>query len=187
MSRRWEKLSSVVTFSDRWLTVHSHSYRLPEGQIIEPFHVVDRADWVHIVALTDDMQAVLVREFRAGVDDVVTGFPGGMIEPGEDVLAAAARELREETGYECREWHVLTRAYANWANQSNQITFLLGLGAQETSQQSLDPGEDIAVLRKPWAQLLDEATIEPVHAFHLSAYFLVEQFLKQRKNPISGA
>ena len=56
-------------------------------------------DWVNVLALTPDARLVLVRQFRFGIDDFSLEIPGGVIETGEDPVAAGLRELREETGY----------------------------------------------------------------------------------------
>ena len=58
--------------------------------------VIDAPDWVNVVALTPDHRLVLVRQFRYGTDDFSLEIPGGIIEAGEDCIAAGVRELREE-------------------------------------------------------------------------------------------
>jgi 8-oxo-dGTP pyrophosphatase MutT (NUDIX family) len=63
------------------------------------FVVLDSADWVNVIALTDDEQVVLIEQFRHGIEEVTLEIPGGMVDPGEDPLSAGLRELREETGY----------------------------------------------------------------------------------------
>ncbi len=178
MVKPWELLGSRVSFEDRWLTVQSRSYRLPDGQVVEPFHVVQRSDWVQVIALTDDNQIVLTREFRAGIGQVITDLPGGMVDATDaDPLAAAARELREETGFECRDWRLLGSPWAGWANQTNRAHFALGLGAQRTASPSLDASEDIAVIIRPWAEFVREAAGGQGQAYHLAALFLAQRAL----------
>ncbi|MGV8409618.1 NUDIX domain-containing protein, partial [Pseudomonas aeruginosa] len=54
---------------------------------------------VMVVAMLDAEHAVLVEEYCAGVDEYQLSLPKGLVEPGEDILAAANRELKEEAGY----------------------------------------------------------------------------------------
>src|SRR5690606_29783356 len=54
---------------------------------------------VMVVAMRDDCHALLVEEYCGGTDDYQLSLPKGLVEPGEDVLAAANRELKEEAGY----------------------------------------------------------------------------------------
>jgi len=63
------------------------------------FFVLGCADWCNIVALTDDNQVVMVRQFRYGRGEETLELPGGMVDPSDpSPLEAARRELLEETG-----------------------------------------------------------------------------------------
>ena len=95
----WQLLDSTYAFRDRWLSVRSDTVRLPNGKTLSPYHVVEVTDWVNVVAITTDRRLVLVRQFRAGSGRDSLETPGGLLNPGEDPLAAGARELLEETGY----------------------------------------------------------------------------------------
>ena len=63
------------------------------------FFVVDTLDWVNVVARTTAGELVLVRQYRHGTETFTLEIPGGCVDPGEDPADAAAREVREETGY----------------------------------------------------------------------------------------
>src|SRR3954470_2262675 len=63
------------------------------------FYVMHLADAVNVIALTPDDRMLFVRQFRAGSGRDSLEPPGGLLDPGEDPCAAAARELLEETGY----------------------------------------------------------------------------------------
>lgn len=80
----------------KYLSVRTRTYVMPDAS---------RSDWdilegnrtVAVVALTDDHLVVLTRQFRPGRDGVLLELPGGIVDDEEDVIDAAARELREET------------------------------------------------------------------------------------------
>lgn len=111
------------------------------------FYVMDCPDWVNVIALTEDDEVVLVQQYRQGIDDVTLEIPGGMLDPGEDPLAAGRRELREETGYSAGEGAVIGTIDPNPALQSNRCHTVLFWGVRPDGFQSMDPHEEIAVRR----------------------------------------
>jgi ADP-ribose pyrophosphatase len=75
--------------------------------------VLTTPPWCNVIALTQDNQMVLVRQFRFGVREVTLEVPGGMVDPGEDHEAAVKRELQEETGYTSDDWTYLGACQQN--------------------------------------------------------------------------
>jgi ADP-ribose pyrophosphatase len=96
----WELLSERPR-TDGWLPINTRTYRMPDGTVSDWDIHTTGFTTVGVLALTDDDRVVLTRQFRPGPAAVVHDLPGGIVDPGEDVLAAAVRELREETGYSC--------------------------------------------------------------------------------------
>jgi ADP-ribose pyrophosphatase len=94
---RWEKLGERTLYKG-WRHILGRRFRLPNGDELE-FEVKVEAPTAVVLALRDDGQVVLVREFRPGLEESLLELPGGEIEAGEDPLHAASRELLEETGY----------------------------------------------------------------------------------------
>ncbi len=93
----WEPLGERM-LHDGWRTVVGRRFRTPDGEERE-FEVLVEPDTAVIVALTERDEVVLVREYRPGPLESLLELPGGIVDPGEEPLAAAARELLEETGY----------------------------------------------------------------------------------------
>lgn len=93
----WELLSERPrTFG--WLPITTRTYRMPDGSVSD-WDIHNGLRTVAVLALTEEGSVVLARQFRPGPSAIVLDLPGGIVDPGEDVLAAAARELLEETGY----------------------------------------------------------------------------------------
>lgn len=132
-----------------------HDYRIfttgfveaahPRTGAIKRFSLIECADWVNVIALTGDERVVLLRQFRPGTSRVCLEIPGGMIEPGEDPCAAAARELAEETGYTGTSWELIGKVAPNPAIQNNTLYTVLARGAALTRPPAPDDGEVLAV------------------------------------------
>lgn len=106
--RPWKTLArrSLLTRSP-WLEVGEERVALPDGREVDGFLWLRSRDFAAIVAVTSRDEIVLVRSYKHGPRTVALAVPAGYIEDGEAPLAAAQRELREETGYESEEWSSL--------------------------------------------------------------------------------
>jgi ADP-ribose pyrophosphatase len=108
--------------------------------------VIESEDWVNVVALTPGKKIVLVEQYRFGTGKVSLEVPAGVVDPGESPFETARRELLEETGYRSDHWKPVGRVESNPAFMNNECHFWLATDATRTGRQSLDEGEDIAVV-----------------------------------------
>ena len=88
----------------RFLRVELHQVEWPNGKIIDDWAWIITPDYVNIVTETEDGRLLCFRQVKYAVDGPSLAIVGGYKEPGEEALAAAQRELREETGFEAAEW-----------------------------------------------------------------------------------
>ena len=76
----WEEVSTEHIIRDEWIDFRRSAYRLPDGNVFEPFYSYSRRDYVIIVASDCDGNYLCVRQFRQGVREVTTEFPAGGLE-----------------------------------------------------------------------------------------------------------
>lgn len=94
----------TVLDNGRYLKVEHHEVLLPDGTIIPDWPVVITPDYVNMLARDTSDRFVLFRQTKYMAPAMRLAPPGGYVEPGEDPLLAAQRELLEETGYTAPEW-----------------------------------------------------------------------------------
>lgn len=144
MSEPWEVLDSYQHADYVIFKARIDTLRSPQGAQGD-FIILECPEWVNVVALTEDRQAIMVRQFRHGVRAAGLEFPGGMVDPGESPFTAARRELLEETGYEARAWKELGFVHPNPATQTNRCWTYLATGCRRVAELRLDTTEELTV------------------------------------------
>ncbi len=111
---------------------------------VATFECLKRPDTTTIFPVLPDGRILLSKQLQPDrVRPFVHAF-GGQIEDGEDVMDAAARELREESGYAAKKW-TLWKAYQPYSKIDWALYVFIAHGAEKVAGQDLDPGEKIDV------------------------------------------
>ena len=136
-------ISSEQRFEGRVFRVRSDCVRYPDGAE-HTVDVVEHGGSAAIIALTADDAIVLVRQYRHPLRREVWEIPAGRLDPGEDPVEGALRELREETGYTAGSARSLG-AVAMTPGYSDELIHFVHAQRLQPGEQSLDDDERIAV------------------------------------------
>lgn len=142
---------SETVLQGSFLHVKRDWVQLPDGQQAEREYLVHPGA-VMIVPLLDDGRVLLERQYRYPLHRAMIEFPAGKLDAGEDSFVCAQRELREETGYQAREWSRagVLHPVISYATEFIDIWFARGLTQGE---RSLDDGEFLDVIACSPAEL----------------------------------
>ena len=143
-------LDGEEVYSGRLLKVHRDRVRLPDGsETLREY--IRHPGAVVILALLEDGQVVLERQFRYPHGRVFVELPAGKRDAGEDPAACARRELQDETGYVAKEWRRLGVIHNAIAYSDEAIELWLARGLEMRSPK-LEPGEFLEVFTLPLAE-----------------------------------
>jgi len=144
---------------------------LPNGKPLEAV-VLEFRSWANILAVTKEREAVLIRQYRHGVQDVLWEIPGGVVEDDEHPAEGVKRELLEETGYLASSVVQVGKFYPNPALQTNTMYCFLALDVEKAGEQHLDDGEQIEVHLIPLDEVVAMAKRgEFSHALQVAVLF----------------
>ena len=145
----------VVLHQPPYLSVENHTVELPDGRLIENWAWLVTPDFINVVAVTEEGSWLLFRQTKYAVQGTSLAPVGGYLEPGEDPLAAAQRELLEETGYAADEWIGLG-AYAIDGNRgAGNGHLFLARGARLAGPTHADDLEEQELLLLSRAEVAD--------------------------------
>lgn len=183
MRQKPEVLASEIVASSRLFRVEQLELRFSNGVERTYERLVGKGAGygaVMVVAMADAEHAILVEEYCAGIDAYELSLPKGLVEPGEDVLAAANRELKEEAGFGARKLEWLTELSLSPGYMSQKIQVVL---AQDLYEESL-PGDEPEPMGKALVKLNELAELAANPKFSegraLAALYLARDVLAKR-------
>lgn len=169
----WRTTASQYLIEDEWICLRSDNCVTPSGSPVQPYYVLEYPPWVTIVPVTKAGELVLVRQYRHAMGEILLELPGGGFEAEDGTsIAAAERELAEETGYTGKDFREIAQFAPNPASHTNVSHIVIGLDLERTAPQDLDDSEEIDVELMPLDQVISElAKGSFLHATHVAALY----------------
>ena len=176
----WTIEESRYVVKDEWLSVRADTCRMPNGQIVTPYYVIEYPTWVNVVALTAKQDVILVKQYRHGIKKTVLELPGGAVMPtNETPLDAIQREFLEETGYMSDHFIETGRVCPNPACHTNYAHCFLARNARFEAKPEPDATEQIEVVLMPLDEVRGMVNRgELLQALHISSFFFAMRKLE---------
>lgn len=146
------QISTELAYDGHFLKVQRDTIRLPDGKI-STREYIKHPGAVVILPLFDDGSILVERQFRYPMDQVFIEFPAGKIDPHEDPLDCAKRELQEETGYTATDWKFVATIHNAIAYSNEHLDIFLARGLT-AGESKLDDGEFLETFKASISDML---------------------------------
>lgn len=145
--KKWRLIKSNYLLDNKWLKVRQDEVELSNGIVIPDYFVVESHRVVMLV-VEKAGKLLFVRQYKHGVGEILLEFPAGYVEPNEELVVAAARELKEETGQQASGFEYLGKL-GDMVTRTNEVVHVYAARGIQNTSQKLDFSEEIELLWLP--------------------------------------
>lgn len=147
------RIDGSIAYDGSFLKVQRDQVRLPDGKSAVREYI-KHPGAVVILPLFDDGSVLLERQFRYPLDQVFIEYPAGKIDPNENSLVCAKRELQEETGYTAKDWQFVCTIHNAIAYSDEHLDIYLARGLVE-GESNLDDEEFLETVKLPFSDVME--------------------------------
>jgi 8-oxo-dGTP pyrophosphatase MutT (NUDIX family) len=179
----WQTLGTRAVYANSWLRLREDTVIRPDGQQ-GIYGVVEMNPTVGVVALNDISEIALVAQWRYTLGRMSVEIPtGGSESSDRSVLAAAQRELREETGLSAESWRELG-SVDNSNGVTNDVAHMFLATGLEAGADAQDPTEQVVLSWLPFGQAVDRVLNGSItESVSVAAILKVELLLRRDALP----
>lgn len=141
-------------YKGKILSAYQEKLQFSNGQIATR-DLIEQADAVAILAITENDQVIIVKQYRDGAREELLEIPAGLIDTGEEPITSAKRELLEETGYISESWKEAASYFASPGSVTSKTTLFIATHLKKVSEQSLDEHEFVEISTMPLSKFLE--------------------------------
>ena len=153
MNLKETQISSALAYDGNFLKIRKDHARMPDGSI-STREYINHPGAVAILAILDNGKLIMERQFRYAPQREFVEIPAGKIDPCEDILLTAQRELLEETGYVAKEWTHITTAWPCIGYADERLEYFIARDLTHQGSQ-LDEGEFLEVFELDVDEAID--------------------------------
>ena len=143
----WKILKSQEIFvAEPWIKLSTQQILLPDGRVVDNYYQIMLPEFTMIYAQTADGRVIIERQYKHGIGRVSLMLPAGLVNDGEAPLAAARRELLEETGYDSNNWQSMGHFVPNTNYGCGKAHLFLARDAEQVATPDSGDLEEMEII-----------------------------------------
>ncbi|MEG9297402.1 NUDIX hydrolase [Mangrovibacillus sp. Mu-81] len=172
-------ISTEKIYKGKIIDLQVDEVTLPNGKTSKR-ELIKHPGAVAVIALTPEGKLVLVEQYRKALEKSIVEIPAGKLEPGEEPIVTAARELEEETGYGCEKLEHLISFYTSPGFADELVHLYVAKNIKRIEEaRELDEDEfveQIEVTVEEASMLIEEKRIHDAKTAYAVQYLKLQQF-----------